>query len=105
MLGHEVSAMGDVQPPAAARDLDRLADEPEGHRVAVRLEADEVVLGDEPGLAGLEAKPGLATVTANRNEELARELLSRGGFDCMRAPIDFGALGRTLQAAMIYRRR
>ena len=59
MLGDEVPAMGDVQATAAARDLDRLADEREGHRVAIRLEADEVVVGDAPRLAGLEAKPGL----------------------------------------------
>src|SRR2546425_5864742 len=60
VLGHEVAATGDLQPAATARDLDRLADEREGHGVAIGLEAHEVILGDAPGLAGLEAEAGLA---------------------------------------------
>src|SRR5205807_8637872 len=62
MRGDEMPATGDVQATAAARDLDGLTDEREGHRVAIRLEADKVVLGDESRLAGLEAKAGLAPV-------------------------------------------
>ena len=60
VLGDEVAAMGQVQPAAPAGDLDRLADQREGHGVAIGLEADEVVLGDPPRLARLEAEPRLA---------------------------------------------
>ena len=60
MLGDEAPAMGDVQAAAPPRDLDGLPDEREGHRVAIGLEADEVVLGDAPRLAGLQAEAGLA---------------------------------------------
>src|SRR2546426_969971 len=60
VLGHEAPAMDDLQASASPRHLDRLADQREGDRVAIRLEANEVILGDAPGLAGLQAEPGLA---------------------------------------------
>ena len=49
-----------MQAAAPPGDLDRLADEREGHRVAIGLEADQVVVGDAPRLAGLQAEAGLA---------------------------------------------
>src|SRR5207245_1284910 len=67
MLGDELAAMGDVESPAPARDLDRLADEREGDRVAIRLEAHEVILGDAPRLARLEPEARLAS----RGDQLA----------------------------------
>src|SRR5262245_42414806 len=55
VLGDEAAAMDDVEATAPARHLDGLPDQREGDRVAIRLEADEVILGHAPGLAGLQA--------------------------------------------------
>ena len=74
--------MGDVQPAAAPGDLDRLADEREGHRVAIGLEADEVVLGDDAA-AGCASrrKPGwppvAISVAALPREAVDRALVGR----------------------------
>ena len=76
VLRDQVPAVGDVQPAAAPGDLDRLADEREGHRVAIGLEADEVILRHEPRLAGLEAKARLAA-GGNQVEALLREAIDR----------------------------
>jgi two-component system, OmpR family, KDP operon response regulator KdpE len=44
-------------------------------------------------------------VTANQDEEYARELLQEGAFDYVRKPFDIDALGRSLQAAIASRGR
>src|SRR2546426_1126616 len=59
VLGNEAPAVSDVQPTPAPGDLHGLADEGEGDRVAIRLEAHEVILGDAPRLARLQAEAGL----------------------------------------------
>src|SRR3989441_9808869 len=59
VLGDEAPAVSDVQPTSAPCDLDGLADEGEGDRVAIRLEAHEVILGDAPRLARFQAEAGL----------------------------------------------
>src|SRR5437867_9067774 len=61
VLGDEAPAMSDVQPTPAPGDLDGLADEGEGDRVAIRLEAHEVILGDAPRLARFQAEAGLTS--------------------------------------------
>src|SRR5437867_11231131 len=71
--------MDDLQASASPRHLDRLADQREGDRVAIGLEAHEVILGDAPGLAGLQAEPGLAAggdqVAALAGEAVRRPLM------------------------------
>src|SRR3989449_6757846 len=59
VLGDEAPAVSDVQPTPAPGALHGLADEGEGDRVAIRLEAHEVILGDAPRLARLQAEAGL----------------------------------------------
>src|SRR3989441_6269093 len=59
VLGDEAPAVSDVQPTPAPGDLHGLADEGEGDRVAIRLAAHEVILGDAPRLARLQAEAGL----------------------------------------------
>jgi len=53
MLGHDGPPMNDRDAAGAAQDLDRLADERERHRIAIGLEAHEVVGGHDARLAGL----------------------------------------------------
>jgi CheY-like chemotaxis protein len=49
--------------------------------------------------------PVIMVVTADQDDDLARELLSRGAFAYVKKPLDIEALERVLQAAMIDRRR
>ena len=60
VLGHQAAAVGDPQPAPTPGHLHGLADEREGHRVAIGLEADEVVRRHAARLAGLEPERGLA---------------------------------------------
>src|SRR5262245_1509265 len=52
--------MANEETARSARHLDGLADQRERHRVAIGLEAHEVILGHAPGLARLEAEARLA---------------------------------------------
>jgi hypothetical protein len=51
MLGDERPPVDDPELAAATLDLDGLPDEGKGHGVAVGVDADEVVLGDDPAPA------------------------------------------------------
>jgi ATP dependent DNA ligase-like protein len=59
VVGDDGAAMADDQAVRAAGHLDRLANQRERHGVAIGLEADEVVLGHAPRLAGLEPEARL----------------------------------------------
>src|SRR5438876_6698388 len=60
MLGDQGATVKDPERAIAAMDLDRLVDEGEGHGVAVRVDADEVVLGHDARQGGLETETRLA---------------------------------------------
>ena len=60
VLGHALPPMREVQAAAPPGDLDGLPDEREGHRVAIRLEAHQVIVGDPPRLARLQPEARLA---------------------------------------------
>jgi hypothetical protein len=87
MLGDEAPAMSDVQPTPAPGDLDGLPDEGEGHRVAIRLEAHEVILGDASRLAQAEA--GLTRTptpwNAERRDQQQAMASARCGVDVQRS--------------------
>ena len=55
--GDGTAAVEDPDLAIATFHLDRMANERERHRVAVGVEADEKVLGDDAGEAGLEPEP------------------------------------------------
>jgi hypothetical protein len=50
----------DLQPALSPEDLHRLPHQGEGHRVTVGLEADQVVLGHDTRLPGLQPEAGVA---------------------------------------------
>jgi len=50
MLGDDGPPVKDREAAGAAQDLDRLADERERHRIAIGLEADEIILGHDARL-------------------------------------------------------
>jgi hypothetical protein len=81
VVGDELPAMRDDHAAAAAQDLDGLADERERHRVAIGLEADEVIVGHAAGLAHLEPEAGLPAgrdeVAALVGESIDRPLMRR----------------------------
>jgi hypothetical protein len=60
MLGHRGPAVQDSQPAVAAVDLHGLADQDEWHRVAVGVDADEPIVGDDTRQRRLQAKARLA---------------------------------------------
>src|SRR5215468_10364970 len=60
MLRHERAAVKDRETAGATQDLDGLADERERHRIAVGLEADEIVVGHDAELPGLEPEARMA---------------------------------------------
>lgn len=66
----------------------------------------DIVLPDARGTAGLEQlkrlRPGIPIimVTANSDEDLAREMLKRGAFDYVMKPFDREQLARALEAAI-----
>jgi two-component system response regulator GlrR len=88
-------------------------DGPDALRRVARYRPDVVLLDLwMPGMTGAavldalhRADPALPVVmvTANQYEEIARDTLARGAFDYVRKPFDIAALGRMLQAAMVYR--
>jgi hypothetical protein len=55
----EFPTMNDLDLPIADPDLDRLPDQRERDRVAIGLEADQVVVGYDARVAGSEAEAGL----------------------------------------------
>lgn len=66
----------------------------------------DIVLPDAQGTAGLERLKRLRPdvpiimVTANSDDDLARETLKRGAFDYVMKPFDRGQLARALEAAV-----
>jgi two-component system nitrogen regulation response regulator GlnG len=66
----------------------------------------DIVLPDAEGTAGLERLKRLRPdvpiimVTANSDDDLARETLKRGAFDYVMKPFDRGHLARALEAAV-----
>src|SRR5713101_4943391 len=60
MLGDHAATVEDPQRAPAPLDVDGLIDEGEGHGVAVRVDANEVVLGHDADQRGLEAETRLA---------------------------------------------
>ena len=60
MLGHARAAVEDAERAGAAVHFHGLADEGEGHGVAVGVDADQLVLSDDAGRRGLEAEARLA---------------------------------------------
>ncbi len=76
MLRHHAAAVRNLQPTAIATDFHRLPDQAERDRVAIRFEADEIVLGDQPRMTRLVLEPRLR---ASRHQEglLLREAINR----------------------------
>jgi hypothetical protein len=95
VLGHHALAMEDQELAALPLHGDRLANEREGHRVAIALEADEVVLGDQARLPSLQGK---AAVTAGGDEarRLALEAVA-GALVGSAVDADIGDLGLPLR--------
>jgi two-component system nitrogen regulation response regulator GlnG len=66
----------------------------------------DIILPDATGTAGLERLKRLRPeipiimVTANSDDDLARETLKRGAFDYVMKPFDRGQLSRALEAAL-----
>ena len=66
----------------------------------------DIILPDARGTAGLErlkqVRPDvpIIMVTANSDDDLARETLKRGAFDYVMKPFDRGQLARALEAAV-----
>ena len=81
VLGDEAPAMREMKTAAPPGDLDGLPDEREGHRVAIRLEAHQVVVRHPPRLARLQTEAGLAAGGDERallaGEAVGRALVGR----------------------------
>jgi len=94
MLGHDGPPVKDRNAAGAAQDLDRLADERERHRIAIGLEAHEIILGYDTRLPGLQAEAGVPG-GANQVALLLDEALNR---PLVRGPVDplIGDLGHPL---------
>src|SRR3989442_893323 len=82
-----------------AQDLDRLADERERHRIAIGLEADEIILGHDTRLPGLQAEagvPGGVDQMALLLDEAINRALVRGAMDAL-----IGDLGHPLPKLLV----
>jgi len=56
MQGHDAAAMADLELAMLAPDGDFLPDQGEGHRVSIRLEAHQIVVGHDAALHGFKPK-------------------------------------------------
>jgi hypothetical protein len=59
MLGDHASVVRNLQATPMSTDFDRLSNQGEGHRVPIRFEADQIVVGHEPRVAGIVLEPRL----------------------------------------------
>src|SRR5512134_3426738 len=74
MGGNQLTAVVEAKRVTAPLDLYNLADEGEGNRITVGLEAHQVVLGNDAGGAGLEPE---AWLTGSGQEVLAHAAVDR----------------------------
>ena len=77
VLGHARAAVEHDELAVLAADLHGLADQRERHRVAVGVDADEPVVGDDPRQRGLEAEARLAAVGSSAARSWAKRSIGR----------------------------
>jgi hypothetical protein len=84
MLGDDLPLAADQDPPLAALDLHRSADESEGDRVPVGVQADEEVVGDDARVGRLQSE---GRVVGDRDEVHALD----------GKPVDRALVGRPME--------